>query len=100
MSPEPSRHDETAELTGAAGLFARASETVVVELRTPIAASEPLRALQCALPHPCRRRKWLAGPILRETAIDAPVPYSGSLEGYFLPRRDDVIEAARYLAAY
>ena len=44
--------------------------------------------------------EWLDGPILRVTAIDAPVPYSGSLEDYFLPQTDDVIKAARYLAAY
>jgi 2-oxoisovalerate dehydrogenase E1 component beta subunit len=44
--------------------------------------------------------EWLDGPILRVTAIDAPVPYSGSLEDYFLPQTDDVVKAARYLAAY
>ena len=44
--------------------------------------------------------EWLDGPILRVTAIDAPVPYSGSLEDYFLPQTEDVIKAARYLAGY
>jgi 2-oxoisovalerate dehydrogenase E1 component beta subunit len=44
--------------------------------------------------------EWLDGPILRVTAIDAPVPYSGSLEDYFLPQTDDVVKAARYLAGY
>jgi 2-oxoisovalerate dehydrogenase E1 component beta subunit len=44
--------------------------------------------------------EWLDGPMLRVTAIDAPVPYSGSLEDYFLPQTDDIVEAARYLAAY
>jgi len=44
--------------------------------------------------------EWLDGPILRVTAIDAPVPYSGSLEDYFLPQVEDVVTAARYLAAY
>ena len=44
--------------------------------------------------------EWLDGPILRVTAIDAPVPYSGSLEDYFLPQTDDILTAARYLAAY
>jgi 2-oxoisovalerate dehydrogenase E1 component beta subunit len=44
--------------------------------------------------------EWLDGPILRVTAIDAPVPYSGSLEDYFLPQVDDILTAARYLAAY
>jgi 2-oxoisovalerate dehydrogenase E1 component beta subunit len=47
-----------------------------------------------------RAFEWLDGPILRVTAIDAPVPYSGSLEDYFLPQTDDVVAAARYLAAY
>jgi 2-oxoisovalerate dehydrogenase E1 component beta subunit len=47
-----------------------------------------------------RAFEWLDGPILRVTAIDAPVPYSGSLEDYFLPQTDDVVTAARYLAAY
>jgi len=44
--------------------------------------------------------EWLDAPILRVTAIDAPVPYSGSLEDYFLPQEQDVVTAARYLAAY
>jgi 2-oxoisovalerate dehydrogenase E1 component beta subunit len=44
--------------------------------------------------------EWLDGPILRVTAIDAPVPYSASLEDYFLPQVEDVVTAARYLAKY
>jgi 2-oxoisovalerate dehydrogenase E1 component beta subunit len=47
-----------------------------------------------------RAFEWLDGPILRVTAIDAPVPYSGSLEDYFLPQTDDVIKASRYLIEY
>jgi 2-oxoisovalerate dehydrogenase E1 component beta subunit len=47
-----------------------------------------------------RAFEWLDGPVLRVTAIDAPVPYSGSLEDYFLPQTDDIVTAARYLAAY
>lgn len=47
-----------------------------------------------------RAFEWLDAPMLRVTAIDAPVPYSGSLEDYFLPQTDDVLTAARYLAAY
>jgi 2-oxoisovalerate dehydrogenase E1 component beta subunit len=47
-----------------------------------------------------RAFEWLDGPILRVTAIDAPVPYSGSLEDYFLPQVADVVAAARYLARY
>jgi pyruvate/2-oxoglutarate/acetoin dehydrogenase E1 component len=44
--------------------------------------------------------EWLDGPILRVTAIDAPVPYAGSLEDYFLPGVEDIVAAARYLAKY
>jgi pyruvate/2-oxoglutarate/acetoin dehydrogenase E1 component len=44
--------------------------------------------------------EWLDGPILRVTAIDAPVPYAGSLEDYFLPGAEDIVAAARYLAMY
>ena len=47
-----------------------------------------------------RAFEWLDGPILRVTAIDAPVPYAGSLEDYFLPGTEDVLTAARYLARY
>ncbi len=47
-----------------------------------------------------RAFEWLDAPILRVTAIDAPVPYSGSLEDYFLPQEQDVVTAARYLAGY
>lgn len=44
--------------------------------------------------------EWLDGPILRVTAIDAPVPYAATLEDYFLPGVDDIVSAARYLAKY
>jgi len=44
--------------------------------------------------------EWLDAPILRVTAIDAPVPYSPPLEDFFLPQPDDIVKAARYLAAY
>jgi 2-oxoisovalerate dehydrogenase E1 component beta subunit len=44
--------------------------------------------------------EWLDGPVLRVTAIDAPVPYSAPLEDYFLPQVEDVVTAARYLANY
>ncbi len=44
--------------------------------------------------------EWLDGPILRVTAIDAPVPYSAPLEDYFLPQAEDIVTAARYLAGY
>ena len=36
-----------------------------------------------------RAFEWLDAPMLRVTAIDAPVPYSGSLEDYFLPQVGD-----------
>jgi pyruvate/2-oxoglutarate/acetoin dehydrogenase E1 component len=44
--------------------------------------------------------EWLDAPILRVTAADAPVPYSPPLEDYFLPQVEDVVAAARHLAAY
>ena len=47
-----------------------------------------------------RAFEWLDGPILRVTAIDSPVPFSGELEDYFLPSVEDVVTAARYLLAY
>jgi 2-oxoisovalerate dehydrogenase E1 component beta subunit len=42
----------------------------------------------------------LDGPIVRVTAPDTPVPYSPPLEDAFIPQPQDVIEAARALAAY
>ncbi len=47
-----------------------------------------------------RAFEWLDAPILRVTAIDAPVPYAAELEDYFLPHAADIVAAARYLAAY
>ncbi|MCG6987670.1 MAG: alpha-ketoacid dehydrogenase subunit beta [Gemmatimonadetes bacterium] len=47
-----------------------------------------------------RAFEWLDGPILRVTAIDAPVPYAASLEDAFLPQVADIAAAARYLARY
>jgi pyruvate/2-oxoglutarate/acetoin dehydrogenase E1 component len=47
-----------------------------------------------------RAFEWLDGPILRVTAIDAPVPYAASLEDAFLPQVADIVAAARYLARY
>jgi len=44
--------------------------------------------------------EWLDAPMLRVTAIDSPIPYSGPLEDYFLPQVDDIVKALRYLAAY
>ncbi len=47
-----------------------------------------------------RAFEWLDGPILRVTAIDSPVPFSGELEDYFLPTAADVATAGRYLFRY
>lgn len=44
--------------------------------------------------------EFLDAPILRVAAIDAPVPYAGSLEDYFLPQVSDVVTAMRYLVKY
>lgn len=44
--------------------------------------------------------EWLDAPVLRVTAIDAPVPYSPPLEDFFLPQTEDIVEAVRHLAAY
>ncbi len=42
----------------------------------------------------------LDGPILRVSAPDTPVPYSPPFEEFYLPKAEDVIQAARKLAAY
>jgi 2-oxoisovalerate dehydrogenase E1 component beta subunit len=42
----------------------------------------------------------LDGPILRVTAPDTPVPYAAALEDVFIPSPEDVVRAARRLAAY
>ncbi len=47
-----------------------------------------------------RAFEWLDAPILRVTAIDAPVPFAGALEDYFLPHAGDIVSACRYLAQY
>jgi pyruvate/2-oxoglutarate/acetoin dehydrogenase E1 component len=44
--------------------------------------------------------EYLDGPVTRVTAIDTPVPYAPPLEEFFLPQVDDVLKAARSLAAY
>ncbi len=44
--------------------------------------------------------EWLDAPMLRVTAIDAPVPYAGTLEDYFLPQVDDILKAVQHLMAY
>jgi pyruvate/2-oxoglutarate/acetoin dehydrogenase E1 component len=47
-----------------------------------------------------RAFEWLDAPILRVTAIDAPVPYSPPLEDYFLPQVADIVAAARHLVEF
>jgi 2-oxoisovalerate dehydrogenase E1 component beta subunit len=47
-----------------------------------------------------RAFEWLDGPILRVTAIDAPIPFAAELEDHVLPGVDDIVEAVRYLARY
>lgn len=44
--------------------------------------------------------EWLDAPIIRVASIDSPVPYSPPLEAYFLPQVDEIVAAARRLAAY
>jgi 2-oxoisovalerate dehydrogenase E1 component beta subunit len=44
--------------------------------------------------------EYLDGPIVRVTSIDTPVPYAPPLEEFFLPQVDDLLKAARGLAAY
>ncbi|HEX3281674.1 MAG TPA: transketolase C-terminal domain-containing protein, partial [Pyrinomonadaceae bacterium] len=44
--------------------------------------------------------EWLDAPVLRVASIDTPVPYSPTLEDYYLPQTKDVLDAARKLAAY
>src|SRR2546422_9749981 len=43
---------------------------------------------------------WLDGPIMRVTAHDVPLPYAPTLEDFVLPQTDDIVKAARWLAAY
>ena len=47
-----------------------------------------------------RAFEWLDAPILRVTALDAPVPYAGALEDHFLPGVEDIMATVRYLARY
>jgi len=44
--------------------------------------------------------EYLDGPVTRVTSIDTPVPYAPPLEEFFLPQVDDLMRAARELAAY
>lgn len=44
--------------------------------------------------------EWLDAPVIRVASIDSPVPYSPTLEEYYLPQVKEIVEAARRLAAY
>jgi len=43
---------------------------------------------------------YLAGPIIRITAPDTPIPYSPPMEEFYIPKASDVVSAAEKLAAY
>src|SRR5256885_1180319 len=43
---------------------------------------------------------WLDGPLMRVTAHDVPLPYAPTLEDFVLPQTEDIVKAARWLAAY
>ncbi len=44
--------------------------------------------------------EWLDAPVKRVTAHDVPLPYAPTLEDFVLPQTDDLVVAARWLAAY
>jgi pyruvate/2-oxoglutarate/acetoin dehydrogenase E1 component len=44
--------------------------------------------------------EWLDAPVRIVGALDTPVPYSPSLEEFFLPGEAEIERAARLLAAY
>ena len=44
--------------------------------------------------------EWLDAPVKRVTAHDVPLPYAPTLEDFVLPQTDDLVSAARWLAAY
>jgi len=44
--------------------------------------------------------EWLDAPVVRVASLDTPVPYSPPMEDYYLPQVNDVLDAARKLAAY
>ena len=44
--------------------------------------------------------EWLDAPVLRVTAHDVPLPYATQLEDFVLPQTQDIVAAARTLAAY
>ncbi len=44
--------------------------------------------------------EFLDAPVRRVAALDVPLPYAPPLEDYVLPNTDDLVRAARWLAAY
>src|SRR5258706_6206996 len=44
--------------------------------------------------------EWLDAPVAARASVRTPVPYSPPLEDYFFPQVQDVLDAARKLAAY
>ncbi len=44
--------------------------------------------------------EWLDAPVIRVASIDAPVPFAPTMEDYFLPQVNEIVEAVRRLAAY
>jgi pyruvate/2-oxoglutarate/acetoin dehydrogenase E1 component len=44
--------------------------------------------------------EWLDAPVRRVAAHDVPLPYAPALEDFVLPQTDDIVRAARWLAAY
>ena len=44
--------------------------------------------------------EWLDAPVRRVAAHDVPLPYAPALEDFVLPQTDDIVAAARWLAAY
>ncbi len=44
--------------------------------------------------------EWLDAPVIRVASIDSPVPFAPEMEDYYLPSLDEIIDAARRIAAY
>ena len=44
--------------------------------------------------------EWLDAPVIRVASIDSPVPFAPQMEDYYLPGLEDIVGAARRLAAY
>ena len=44
--------------------------------------------------------EWLDAPVRRVCAADVPLPYAPTLEDYVLPQTADLVNAARWVAAY